>query len=79
MSCGLTTSMSVSAFVAASTLRDDVDAVPLAQLGGPARSALGHQQLARRAAGADQTGDDGLAHHAGTEDRNRHCDLLCCV
>ena len=46
-------------------------AVLLGQLGGPVLAALGDDELAGRAAGAQQPREEGLAHDAGTEDRNR--------
>ena len=48
---------------------DHGDAVPLLELAGALGALLADQQVVDPAAGADQAGEQGLAHHAGAEDR----------
>ena len=69
MSWGLTTSATVSALAAASTVGDDGDAVALLELAGPLGALLADHQLVDAAPGPDQSGEQGLAHHAGADDR----------
>ena len=68
MSCGFTTSAMVSALAAASTL--PTTATPYRS--SSSRRALGallaDEQLVDAATGADQAGQQGLAHDAGAED-----------
>ena len=68
MSCGLTTSATVSALRGGLDVGDDGDAVPLLELAGALGALLADQQVVDAAAGADQAGEQGLAHHAGAED-----------
>ena len=72
MSCGLTTSATVSALRAASTLRDHGDAVPLLELAGALGPLLADQQVVDAAPGPDQAGEQGLPHHSGAEDGGLH-------
>ena len=48
---------------------DHGDAVPLLELAGALGALLADQQLVDAAAGADQPGEQGLAHDAGADDR----------
>ena len=48
---------------------DHRDAVPLLELAGALGALLADQQVVDPAAGADQAGEQGLAHDAGAEDR----------
>ena len=74
MSWGLTTTATVSASLVASRLETTRDAVPLLELAGPLGTLLADEQVVDPAAGPDQPGQQGLAHHAGTEDRGLgHC------
>ena len=68
MSCGLTTRATVSAFRAASRL--ETTATPYRSSSSRARSGalLADQQVVDAAAGADQSGEQGLPHHAGADD-----------
>ena len=68
MSCGFTTRARVSARSRRLDVGDDGDAVPLLELAGALGALLADQQLVDAAAGADQAGEQGLAHDAGAED-----------
>ena len=48
---------------------DHRDAVPLLELAGAVGPLLADQELVDAAAGADQPGEQGLAHDSGAEDR----------
>ena len=69
MSCGLTTRATVSALRAASTLETTATPYRSSSSRGPLGALLADQQVVDAAAGADQAGEQGLAHHAGAEDR----------
>ena len=69
MSCGLTTSATVSALRGRLDVGDHRDAVPLLELARPLGTLLADEQVVDATAGADQAGEQGLAHHAGADDR----------
>ena len=69
MSCGFTTSATVSALRGGLEVGDDGDAVPLLELAGALGALLADEQVVDAAAGADQAGEQGLAHDSGAEDR----------
>ena len=68
MSCGLTTSARVSACAAASRLETTATPYFSSSSRGALGALLADQQLGDRATGADQAGEQGLAHDAGAED-----------
>ena len=56
---------------------DHLDAVLLAELGGALGALLADHQVGGVVAAPDQAGEQGLAHHAGTDDRDGHgCPFL---
>ena len=73
MSCGLTTSAIGVGLLGRLDVADHRDAVPLLELAGALGALLADQQVVDAAAGADQAGEQGLAHDSGAEDRGlRH-------
>ena len=69
MSCGLTTMRDGVGLLGRLDVADHRDAVPLLELAGALGPLLADQQVVDAAAGADQAGEQGLAHDAGAEDR----------
>ena len=72
MSCGLTTRATVSAPGGLGEVGDHRDAVLLPELGGALGALLPHHEVGDVVAAADQAGEQGLAHHAGADDRDGH-------
>ena len=72
MSCGLTTSATVSAWATASTLETTRTPYFSRQLGGSLGALLADQQLVDGATAADQAGEQGLPHHAHAQDGDGH-------
>jgi hypothetical protein len=55
---------------------DHLHVVLLAELGSPLGTLLTDHQVLERVSTADQAGEQRLAHHAGTDDRNGHGGFL---